>query len=187
MAKDKTVKEIHGQTVAAGPPDAPNSTAAPDDRVVNIPLEDVTIPDYSDAVAEAIALRHKLAAEARDKQEIWSRSSEKHRGESDKEHQDRIKAEFEAAVLAVRRQETAPPLPPMQVPAAISAQTKLEMEMGAKTSAYWAEQQQYRPLPTAKEIQAAGANTPVFRPGEYAHEKGGIDKNLVTQNTPGRG
>jgi hypothetical protein len=181
MARNLPPKAAPSETA----PPEPNATVSPDDPV-SIPLDDVTIPDYADAVAEAIALRHKLAAEARDKQEIWSRSSEKKKGETDEEHQDRIKAEFEAAVLAVRKQEEAPPPPPQPVPAAITEQTKREMEMGAKTSAYWAEQQQHRPLPTAKEIQAAGSNTPVFRPGEYLHEKGGLDKNLVIQDQPVR-
>ena len=162
------------------------AVAAANDAPVSIPLEDVTTPNYSDVVQNAIIERARLAAESAQAQEVWSRSSEKNKGESDQEHQERIKREFEAAVMAVRRQEAQPPPPPQPVPLAIAEQTRREMEAGAKQSAYWAEQQKFRPLPTAKEIQAAGTNTPVFRPGEYMHEKGAVDKNLVTQNVPVR-
>jgi hypothetical protein len=146
----------------------------------------VNVPDYDPAIERAIAEREMLVKAAMEAQEVWSRSSEKMRGESDQDHQNRIKREFEAAVLAVRKQETQAPLPPMQPPAAISEQTKREMAAGAKQSAYWAEQSKLRPLPTAKEIREAGVNTPVFRPGEFTHEKGGVDKQLVTQQTPTR-
>lgn len=168
--------------------------APAEDPPVSVPLEDVTqkveatpeLPVMDDRIVAAIEARRKLVEAAATAQEVWSRSSEKLQGETDQAHQERIKREFEAAVLAVRAQETAAPLPPMPVPRAISEQTRREMEAGAKQSAYWKEQQKQRPLPNAKEIQAAGVNTPVFRPGEYAHEKGGIDKHLVTQNMPGR-
>ena len=158
-------------------------SSAPKDEAVNIPLQDVVEMPYSDVVSE----RLRLAQAAVDAQEVWSRSSEKQRDESDQAHQDRIKREFEAAVLAVRKQEAAPPLPPMPVPPQIAEQTRREMAAGAKQSAYWESQKVNRPLPTAKEIKEAGTNTPVFRPGEYMHEKGGLDKNLVTQTMPVRG
>ena len=167
--------------ITAAPPSAPKEEA------VNIPVRDVEFAQYSDDVRAAILERARLAAEASAAQEVWSRSSEKQRNESDQDHQDRIKREFEAAVLAVRKQETAPPLPPMPVPSAIAEQTRKEMEAGRKQSEYWKSQQVHRPLPTVKEIREAGSNTPVFRPGEYMHEKGGLDKNLVTQNQPVRG
>jgi hypothetical protein len=165
------------------------------DSEVHIPVEDVTevipevhakLPDLSDDVQATIALRTKLQQEVEDKMAAWSRSSDKRVGESDADHQNRIKASFEAAVLAVRRQDDSPPPPKQPVPPAISEQTRKEMEAGARQSAYWAEQAKQRPLPTAKEIQAAGTNTPVFRPGEYMHEKGSVDKNLVTQSMPVR-
>lgn len=151
------------------------------DANVQIPLEDVTVPELADHVQQAIYERARLAAEATAAQDTWSRSSEKRIGETDQDHQARIKREFEAAVLAVRRQEDQPPMPPQPVPPAISEQTRREMEAGRKQSEYWRQQQKLRPLPTAKEIREAGTNTPVFRPGEYAHEKGGVDKNLVVQ------
>ncbi len=127
--------------------------------------------------------RKRLHDAATDATEVWSRSSEKQKGETDHAHQERIKAEFEAAVLAVRRQESAPPPPPQQVPRAISEQTAKEMAVGAKQSQYWAEQQKQRPHPNARDLQAAGHNTPVFRPGEYMHEKGSVDKQMVSTKT----
>ncbi len=135
------------------------------------------------ALEEAMALRAKRAQEANTATEVWSRASEKQKHETDQAHQERIKREFEAAVLAVRKQEEVPPMPPQPVPRGISDQTRREMEAGRKQSAYWAEQQKLRPQPTAKDIQAAGTNTPVFRPGEYMHEKGSVDKNLVSTKT----
>lgn len=173
------------------------STSAPDaqeaalpEPTVEIPINDVVVPpkqaEFSQTVEEAIAHRQRLVDAAVEAQAVWARSSEKQVGETDQQHQERIKREFEAAVLAVRRQEEAPPLPPMPVPKAIAEQTRREMEAGRRQSEYWKEQQKLRPLPTAKEIQAAGMNTPVFRPGEYMHEKGGVDKHFVRQNTPGR-
>ena len=170
----------------AVPQDEPKSSSdAQADAAVNIPLEDLTV--LSDAVQESILLRARLANEAVAAQETWSRSSEKLKGESDQAHQERIKREFEAAVLAVRRQEDAPPPPPQVVPAAIAAQTLKEMEAGRRQSEYWKEQAKLRPMPTAKEIQAAGTNTPVFRPGEFMHEKGDAEgKNKVTTQLPSR-
>jgi hypothetical protein len=174
----------------AVPQDEPNSTsdapaAAANDATVHIPVEDLTV--LSDAVQESILLRARLANEAAAAQDTWSRSSEKLKGESDQDHQARIKREFEAAVLAVRRQEAAPPPPPQVVPPAIAAQTLKEMEAGRRQSEYWKEQAKLRPMPTAKEIQAAGTNTPVFRPGEFMHEKGDSEgKNKATTSLPSR-
>jgi len=170
----------------AVPQDELNSTSdAPADVAVNIPLEDLTV--LSDAVQESILLRARLANEAVNATEVWSRSSEKLKGETDHEHQERIKREFTLAVEAVRRQEAAPPPPPQVVPPAIAAQTLKEMEAGRKQSEYWKEQAKLRPMPTAKEIQAAGTNTPVFRPGEYMHEKGDNEgKNKATTQLPSR-
>lgn len=141
------------------------------------------VPELNDAVKAAVDLRLRLMTEANDATEVWSRSSEKQKGETDHAHQERIKREFEAAVLAVRRQEDVPPMPPQPVPRAISEQTAKEMAAGAKQSAYWAEQQKQRPQPNAREIQAAGTTVPVFRPGEYHHEKGNVDKNFVSTKT----
>ena len=127
--------------------------------------------------------RQRLKTEAEDATVVWSRSSEKQKGETDHQHQERIKAEFEAAVLATRRQEDIPPPPPQAVPRAISEQTQKEMAAGAKQSAYWESQKANRPHPNAREIQAAGVTIPVFRPGEYVHEKGSVDKQLVSTKT----
>lgn len=157
-----------------------------EDANVSIPIEDVTIPNAADAAEEIRLLRARIDHEAAIAEAVWSRSSEKQRGESDQDHQARIKRDFEAAVMAARRQADKPPSAPQPVPPAISAQTRKEMEAGAKQSAYWKEQQKLRPLPNAKEIQAAGSNTPVFRPGEFMHEKGSVDKHLVTTQLPGR-
>ena len=162
------------------------SRSVEEDAAVDIPLEDVTIPNYSDEVQKLVLERARLNAEAQLAQDTWSRSSERQKGETPEEHQERIKHEFQQAVLAVRRQEAAPPPPPQPVPRAISEQTAREMAAGAKQSEYWREQAKQRPLPTAKELKAEGTNTPVFRPGEYAHEKGGVDKSLVTQTLPTR-
>lgn len=176
----------YAEALTAKPEQATSQDDAAD-AAVNIPLEDITVPNAADVMRDqALAERKRLAEEAASAVDTWSRSSEKRLGETDEQHQRRIKAEFEDAVMKVRKQEDAPPPPPMAVPSAISEQTKREMAAGAKQSAYWAEQQKQRPLPNAKEIQAAGVNTPVFRPGEYAHEKGGVDKGLVTTQMPTR-
>jgi hypothetical protein len=175
----------------ASEPTSP-APAVQEDQAVNLPVEDVVAPVQEiNQVMDVAAHREaqaRLADDANQAVAIWSRSAEKQKGETDQDHQERIKHEFEMAVLAVRRQEAAPPAPPMGVPAGhpISAQTLKEMEAGRKQSEYWAEQQKSRPLPNAKEIQAAGTNTPVFRPGEFMHEKGGVGKNLVTQQIPSR-
>jgi hypothetical protein len=183
-------------TATPAPTPSPVVEAAPEpaspDPTVDIPIQDriepahAMLPTMTDNVQAAIEYRARLVREAAEAQLVWSRSSERKQGESDHDHQERIKREFEAAVLAVRRQEDAPPPPPMAVPTAISEQTKREMAAGKKQSEYWAEQAKLRPMPNAKEIQAAGTNTPVFRPGEYMHEKGSVEKHLVSQNTPVR-
>jgi hypothetical protein len=154
----------------------------------NVAQDTLELSDAAQAaVEEAMALRARLQQEALDATVVWSRSSEKQRDEDDQQHQDRIKREFEAAVMATRRQESAPPPPPQPVPPAISRQTEREMAAGAKQSAYWAEQQKQRPLPNARDIQAAGMNTPVFRPGEFMHEKGDSEgKNKSTTQLPSR-
>jgi hypothetical protein len=191
-------EETADLTVLLKPKSAPKLAASEDDgrrhpldEPVQIPVQDnvQAIPELNQAVEQAIALREKLANEANTAEDVWSRSSEKQLGESDHAHQERIKREFEAAVMAVRRQQEQAPMPPMGLPKdhPISKQTQLEMAAGRKQSDYWKEQQKLRPLPNVKEIQAAGSNTPVFRPGEYMHEKGGVEgKNTVTQQTPTR-
>ena len=161
--------------------------AQPDDRPVAIPFDDIQRPiTQTDQVSDVLAERERLAQDAAAKMEVWSRSSEKRQGESDEAHQERIKVEFTEAVQAARRQDEAPPPPKQPVPRAIAKQTELEMAAGQRQTEYWKEQQKQRPLPTAKEIQAAGTNTQVFRPGEYAHERGGVDKQLVTSQAPVR-
>jgi hypothetical protein len=203
MRKSKSPEDTQDLTDLLPPAaEETSSEASAEDKAVNIPLEDVTVkvtevhvqpveqppaaPDLSDVVKATLAMREKIQREADEKMAAWSRSSEKRRGESDIDHNNRIKAAFESAVMAARRQAEMPEPPPQPVPPAISEQTRKEMAAGAKQSAFWAEQQKARPMPTAKEIAEAGANTPVFRPGEYMHEKGGIDKHLVTQSMPGR-
>jgi hypothetical protein len=188
MPKSKPLEANQSLLDLLPQPSEPTELEVRDDPVVNIPLTDVVqtitevhVQPLSNEVQDLIAHRAKLVKDAAEKMEIWSRSSEKQVGEDDHAHQERIKREFEAAVLAARRQDDAPPPPKQPVPEAIRRQTEREMAAGAKMSAYWAEQQKFRPLPTAKEIQAEGVNTPVFRPGEYMHEKGGLDKNLVVQ------
>jgi hypothetical protein len=199
MPKSKPLADSQDLTELL-PPAAPETSSEPSadaaaSEPVHIDFDDVTevvhevhakLPELSDDVQATIAMRAQLQQQVEDTMAAWSRSSEKLRGESDAQHQERIKASFEAAVLAARRQDAAPPAPKQPVPPAILSQTQKEMAAGAKQSAYWAEQSKQRPMPTAKEIKAEGVNTPVFRPGEYMHEKGGVDKNLVTQSMPVR-
>ena len=170
----------------AVPQDEPKSSSdAQADAAVNIPVEDLTV--LSDTVQEQILLRARLANEAAIAQADWSRSSEKLKGETDQEHNDRIQRTFVRAIETARRQDESPPPPPMAIPPAIAEQTKKEMEAGRKQSEYWKEQAKLRPMPTAKEIQAAGTNTPVFRPGEFMHEKGDSEgKNKATTQLPSR-
>jgi hypothetical protein len=76
---------------------------------------------------------------------------------------------FEKQVMELRN---APP-PPVYVPPAPTerqlAARQAEMEAGARRVAWHAEQQANRPVPPPD--PGTGTNTPVFRPGEYSHEK----------------
>lgn len=162
------------------PPSAANNpvSAQPTDDgpAVNIPLEDVThrVKEINEAAdyARTLALRQQQMAPQ----------------ETTAEYNERVKREFYDKVMEARRQRNAPPPPPQPVHTAISEQTRREMEAGKRQSAYWAEQQKLRPGPSARDLQAAGTNTPVFQPQNYAHEKGvGVKgKDYTVQTIPGR-
>jgi hypothetical protein len=86
--------------------------------------------------------------------------------------------ELEKQVLAARNQPKPEPFVP-QITERQAEKTRLEMEAGAKRTAYFEEQERLRVLPPPD--PHAPINTPVHRPGDFTPKMGSKDPAIASQ------
>jgi hypothetical protein len=172
-------------SASAHPVQTQTQTAEP---AVNIPLEDVVVQVAEvNQVQAALELQPEVKARV---DAILRSPNHQSTNETVQEYNERVKRDFTEQVMEARRQAARPPPAPQPVSPGILDQTRREMAAGAKQSAYWSAQQVSNPRqnPSQKEIAASGANTPIFQPSSYTHEKGvGVaGKEFSVTHTPGR-
>jgi hypothetical protein len=144
------------------------------DEVTSNPTEEVSeIPTAPPVEAASVTAEPEAPApEAPAPQEAPAETA---RERADREAHEATMArvrEFERKVREANKSEEKPHVPQPVAPA-IQAQTKLEMELGAKMNAHHESLKLLRPapVPTAADTKAAGSSTPVFRPADGAGTK----------------
>ena len=134
----------------------------PDDRPVDIPDDHPALQAAPDPKIDAVAAAEEISknVEVRSAKLTWP--------------------EFEAQVMSARNQPKPEYVPP--VPTARQAEkTRLEMEAGAKRTAYFQEQERLRQQ-IPPDPSDAPLPTPVFRPKDFVPKHGSKDPGISSQN-----